>query len=74
MFRRLTIHSVYGGFLAGLLLLLMTPVFTRSWPEPLTATFLCLPAYQLSATLSNLLKEVFSLKRIRILRPFHLSE
>ena len=36
---------VYGGFLAGLLLLLLTPVLVHSWPVSLVTTFLCLPVY-----------------------------
>lgn len=45
MFGRLIANWVYGGFLAGLLLLLLAPVLLRSWPAPLVATFLCLPVY-----------------------------
>ena len=45
MFGRLIAHWVYGGFLAGLLLLLLAPVLVHSWPAPLAATFLCLPVY-----------------------------
>jgi len=45
MLDRLIAHWVYGGFLAGLLLLLLAPVLVRSWPAPLVATFLCLPVY-----------------------------
>jgi len=47
MFGRLVANWVYGGFLAGLLLLLLAPVLLRSWPAPLVATFLCLPIYML---------------------------
>jgi hypothetical protein len=32
MFARLIANWVYGGFLAGLLLLLLTPVLVHSWP------------------------------------------
>ncbi len=45
MFGRLIANWVYGGFLAGLLLLLLAPVLVRSWSAPLVATFLCLPVY-----------------------------
>lgn len=45
MFGRLITHWVYGGFLAGLLLLLLAPVLVHSWSAPLVATFLCLPVY-----------------------------
>ncbi len=38
---------VYGGFLAGVLLLLLAPVLVRSWPPALIACFLCLPVYML---------------------------
>jgi hypothetical protein len=47
MFGRLIANWVYGGFLAGLLMLFLTPVLVRSWPAPLVATFLCLPAYMI---------------------------
>lgn len=47
MFARLVANWVYGGFLAGLLLLLLTPVLSRSWPTALVVTFLCLPVYML---------------------------
>jgi hypothetical protein len=47
MFGRLIANWVYGGFLAGCLLLLLTPVLAHSWPAPLLATFLCLPVYML---------------------------
>jgi Protein of unknown function with HXXEE motif len=45
MFARLIANWVYGGFLAGLLLLLLTPVLVYSWPASLLTTFLCLPVY-----------------------------
>ena len=45
MLGRLIANWVYGGFMAGLLLLLLAPVLARSWPAPLVATFLCLPVY-----------------------------
>ena len=47
MFARLIANWVYGGFLAGLLLLLLTPVLVHSWPASLVITFLCLPVYML---------------------------
>jgi uncharacterized protein with HXXEE motif len=47
MFARLIANWVYGGFLAGLLLLLLTPVLVHSWRASLVATFLCLPIYML---------------------------
>src|SRR5579871_822573 len=45
MFGRLISNWVYGGFLAGLLLLLLAPVLVHSWSAPLVCTFLCLPVY-----------------------------
>ena len=47
MLHRLVANWVYGGFLAGLLLLLLAPVFTSGWPPALAGTFFCLPAYML---------------------------
>jgi len=47
MFGRLITYWVYGGFLAALLLLFLTPVLVRSWPAALSVTFLCLPAYMI---------------------------
>ena len=47
MFGRLITYWVYGGFLAALLLLFLTPVLVRSWPAALAVTFLCLPAYMI---------------------------
>ena len=47
MLARLIANWVYGGFLAGLLLLLLAPVLVHSWAAPLVATFLCLPVYML---------------------------
>ncbi|MGA9980613.1 MAG: HXXEE domain-containing protein [Candidatus Sulfotelmatobacter sp.] len=47
MLGRLIANWVYGGFLAGLLLLLLAPVLVHSWPAPLVATFLCLPVYMI---------------------------
>ncbi len=45
MLNRLIANWVYGGFLAGVLLLLLTPVITHSWSLALVSTFLCLPVY-----------------------------
>jgi len=47
MLDRLIANWVYGGFLAGLLLLLLARVLVHSWPASLVATFLCLPVYML---------------------------
>lgn len=47
MLNRLVSYWVYGGFLAGLLLLAIAPLFVRAWPPVLAATFFCLPAYML---------------------------
>ena len=47
MFQRLITYWVYGGTLAGVLLLLLTPVLTSGWPLVLVAIFLHLPAYML---------------------------
>ena len=47
MLKQLYANCIYGGFLAGLLLLLLTPVFAHGWPPALLATFLCLPAYMI---------------------------
>ena len=47
MVNRLIVNWVYGGFLAGVLLLALTPILTHSWPVPLVCTFLCLPIYML---------------------------
>ena len=38
---------VYGGALAGVVLLLLAPVLTASWPIALTVTYLHQPAYML---------------------------
>ena len=38
---------MYGGTLAGVLLLLLAPTLTRGWPAASTATFLLLPIYML---------------------------
>lgn len=47
MLNRLFDNWVYGGFLAGLLLLALSPLITSHWPAALTATFFCLPAYMI---------------------------
>lgn len=47
MLNRLTSYWVYGGVLAGVLLLLLTPILTAHWSTPLVATFLHLPAYMI---------------------------
>lgn len=44
---RLVTHWVYGGALAGVLLLALTPLLTAGWPRGETAAFLALPAYML---------------------------
>ncbi|MGB6973091.1 MAG: HXXEE domain-containing protein [Terracidiphilus sp.] len=45
MMNRLIANWVYGGFLAGLLLLALTPILAHGLPPALVATYLCLPAY-----------------------------
>ena len=40
MIERLCRHWVYGGFLASLMLLVLTPIFAASWPLALLAVFL----------------------------------
>jgi hypothetical protein len=47
MIHRLIANWVYGGFLAGILLLLLAPLFIHGWPPALAAAFFCLPAYML---------------------------
>ena len=47
MLNRLFCYWVYGGALAGVLLLLLAPVLVGGWPLVLVATFLHLPAYRL---------------------------
>lgn len=44
---RLTSHWVYGGLLAGILLLLLAPVVLVGFPLPFALVFLQLPAYML---------------------------
>lgn len=47
MLQRLISYWVYGGFLAGMLLLALAPLLLAGWPVPLAATFLHLPAYMI---------------------------
>lgn len=47
MINRLFDNWVYGGFLAALLLLALSPLITSHWPAALMATFFCLPAYMI---------------------------
>ncbi len=47
MLARLRDNWVYGGFLAGLMLLALTPVLARDWPLPLLLIWLQLPVYML---------------------------
>jgi len=47
MIQRLITYWVYGGSMAGILLLVLTPILVSSWPAALIATFLLLPAYML---------------------------
>ena len=42
---RLTHYWVYGGFLAGLLLLALMPELSRHWTSALFVVFLQLPLY-----------------------------
>jgi hypothetical protein len=45
MLQRLISSWVYGGFLAAILMLALSPLLLAGWPLPLAATFLLLPAY-----------------------------
>ena len=45
MLQRLISYWVYGGVLAGILLLMLSPLLVAGWSTPLAATFLLLPAY-----------------------------
>ena len=45
MVKRLTDNWVYGGFLAGIVLLILCPLIVKGWPRALVAVFLLLPAY-----------------------------
>lgn len=47
MFARLTKNWVYGGFLAGILLLILLPELSRHWSLAMLAVFLQLPIYML---------------------------
>jgi len=47
MFSRLVQYWVYGGFLAGILLLLLLPAFARDWSAALLGVFVQLPVYML---------------------------
>ena len=47
MLHRLISYWVYGGFLAGILLLLLSPLLVAGWSPPLAAAFLLLPAYMI---------------------------
>ena len=47
MLQRLMSNWVYGGALAGVLLLVLSPLLVAGWPPPLAATFLLLPAYMI---------------------------
>lgn len=47
MLQRLISYWVYGGALAGVLLLVLTPLLVAGWPPALAATFLLLPVYML---------------------------
>lgn len=47
MIARLCQNWVYGGFLAGILILCLTPIFAAGWSLPLLAVFLHLPVYML---------------------------
>ena len=47
MIQRLLAYWVYGGALAGVLLLLMAPMLIGAWPRALALTFLLLPVYML---------------------------
>lgn len=47
MMQRLFAYWVYGGALAGVLLLLLAPMLIGTWPRALALTFLLLPVYML---------------------------
>lgn len=47
MLDRLIGNWVYGGFLAGVLLLVLGPVLTAGWPASLASAYLLLPVYML---------------------------
>ncbi|MBI1170529.1 HXXEE domain-containing protein [bacterium] len=46
-FDRLSANWVYGGTLAGLVLLALTPVLAAGWGADQLCAFLCLPAYMI---------------------------
>ena len=47
MVRRLFDYWVYGGFLAGVMILALLPILSTGWPPAFTAVFLLLPIYML---------------------------
>jgi hypothetical protein len=47
---RLQANWVYGGALAGLLLLALTPLFAGNWTRAELLVFLTLPAYMLKSS------------------------
>lgn len=47
MLDRLRDHWVYGGFLAGIMLLVLTPALSSGWPPALVLIWLQLPLYML---------------------------
>ncbi|HEU0196937.1 MAG TPA: HXXEE domain-containing protein [Nevskiaceae bacterium] len=47
MLARLISYWVYGGLLAGILLLVLSPLLVSGWPLPAAAAFLLLPAYMI---------------------------
>ncbi|HET6879092.1 MAG TPA: HXXEE domain-containing protein, partial [Pirellulales bacterium] len=47
MFSRLTQYWVYGGFLAGIVILVLLPQLSQTWSTALVAVFLQLPMYML---------------------------
>ncbi len=47
MLARLYDNWVYGGFLAALMLLALTPLLASGWPLPLLLIWLQLPIYML---------------------------
>jgi hypothetical protein len=47
MLSRLIGNWVYGGALAGLLFLMLTPILAHNWPTALLLVYLCLPTYMI---------------------------
>lgn len=47
MIDRIVKYWVYGGVLAGVLLLVLAPLLLRGWSAAMITVFLCLPAYML---------------------------